>query len=54
MVLVILGYGLKHAIEDLPHDQPSFINLPPLWMTHFQIILEFDHELKKMYCLDAA
>ncbi|MFC1754987.1 anthranilate synthase component I family protein [Thermoproteota archaeon] len=39
-----LGYGLRHGIEYLPKDTPSFIHIPDLWMNRFQIILVFDHK----------
>jgi para-aminobenzoate synthetase component 1 len=43
-----LGYGLKDTLEVLPKDeedaQQSFAScLPPIWMSHFGLVVVFDH-----------
>lgn len=43
-----LGYGLKNALEDLPKDKPSYIDLPPLHMVQYETVLVFDHEMKSL------
>ncbi len=39
-----LAYDLKNQLEDLKDSQKSFIDLPNLWMTNFELVLEFDHD----------
>ena len=41
-----LGYEMKNSLEQLPEDEPSFISLPPMWMTLFKVILVYDHQQK--------
>lgn len=43
-----LGYGLKNALETLPHDIPLHIHMPSLWMTQYAMILVFDHQEKQI------
>lgn len=43
-----LGYGLRHALEQLPKDAPSYINAPALMMSRFNSILRFDHEARQI------
>lgn len=43
-----LGYGLKHAVETVPRDAPSFIDLPALHFTRYQTVLVFDHAVKEL------
>lgn len=44
-----LGYGLKHAVERLPADAPSFIDLPALHMRRYATVLVFDHDSKTLH-----
>lgn len=44
-----LGYGLKHAVEKLPADAPSEIDLPALHMRHYGTLLVFDHDLRQLH-----
>lgn len=44
-----LGYGLKHAVEHLPPDKPSYINLPALHMQQYATLLIFDHYNKTLH-----
>ncbi len=37
-----LGYGLRRSIEELPADAPSIIDVPPLHMTRFEHVEQFD------------
>lgn len=39
-----VGYDMRHDIERLPKDSASEIELPPLWMVNYRLILVFDHE----------
>ncbi len=43
-----LGYGLKNCLEKLPHDLPSIIDMPNLFMAQYSVILQFDHRAKKV------
>lgn len=45
-----LGYGLKNALERLPADAPSFIDLPALHMRRYGTVLRFDHAAKALHC----
>lgn len=44
-----LGYGLKHAVESLPTDAPSYIDMPALHMRRYHCVLVFDHEGKTLH-----
>lgn len=41
-----LGYGLRHATENLPHASPSPIAHPALCMMRFSQLLRFDHHTR--------
>lgn len=43
-----LGYGLKNAVEKLPQDKPSYIDLPPLHMVQYETLLVFDHDARSL------
>lgn len=45
-----LGYGLKHAVENVPQDAPSHIALPALHMRRYHTVLVFDHDAKTLEC----
>lgn len=43
-----MGYGLKHAVEKLPSDKPSFVDLPDLHFTLYETLLVFDHDTQSL------
>lgn len=43
-----LGYELLHDIENIKHEQASYITLPDLWLAKFGLIILFDHEAKSV------
>ncbi len=53
MWLGYLGYGLKNKLEDLRHDEEFKINLPDLWFVNFNLVLEFNHDKKRIKCFCA-
>lgn len=38
-----IGYDYKNQLEDLPIDEPSYINMPDICFVEYGIILVFDH-----------
>ena len=45
-----LGYELLHGLENLPRESQHYIALPDLWFARFGVILQFDHESKRVTC----